>query len=139
MENKTFTLADLITYLQEEFKINSLPETMLKQIDRFSLCYKMSAKEIARCVSYYIYQRKGKIDPLYGIWFVPNVRTQAAEFFKQLELDRQRQQTEAKKVAEYQDNNIIFNIKSLPHKRRKPKQLDLNEVDVKGESDGHNN
>lgn len=99
----------------------------------------MSAKEIARCVSYYIYQRKGKIDPLYGIWFVPNVREPAAEFFKKLELDRQRQQTEAKKVAEYQDNNIIFNIKSLPHKKRKPKQLDLSEVDVKGESDGHNN
>ena len=40
---------------------------------------------------------------------------------------------EAKKIVEYQDNNIIFNIKSLQHKKRKPKQLDINDIDVKGD------
>lgn len=134
MENNPFTLADLYEFIRESFGIQEIPQTIIRQIQRFSLRYEMSAKEIARCVCYYQEVRKEKLDPLYGIWFVPNIRTQAAEYFKKLELDQQKQATEAKKVVEYQDNNIIFNIKSLQHKRRKPKQLDINEINIKGDS-----
>ena len=68
-------------------------------------------------------------------WFVPNVKDAAAEYFRKLELDQQNQAAEAKKVVEYQDNNIIFNIKSLQHKKRNPKQLDITDVNIKGGSD----
>lgn len=129
-----FTLADLYDFIKESFGIKEIPLTMIRQINRFSLDYNMSAKDIARCICYFQEVRNGNLDPLYGIWFVPNIREQAAEYFKKLELDQQRQATEAKKVAEYQDNNIIFNIKSLQHKRRQPKQLDITTVSIKGEN-----
>ena len=54
-------------------------------------------------------------------------------YFKQLELDQQRQQKEAEKVVQYQDNNIIFNIKSLKHKKKQPKQIDISQINVKGD------
>jgi hypothetical protein len=128
-----FTLADLYDFIKESFGIKEIPLTMIRQINRFSLDYNMSAKDIARCICYFQEVRNGILDPLYGIWFVPNIREQAAEYFKKLELDQQKRATEAKKVAEYQDNNIIFNIKSLQHKRRQPKQLDITTVRIKGE------
>ena len=131
-----FTIADLYSFIRESFGVQKVPETITKQVNRFSLNYNMSAKEIARCICYYQEVRKGVLDPVYGIWFVPNVKEQAAAYFRQLELDQQKQVTEAKKVAEYQDNNIIFNIKSLQHKKRQPKQLDITTVDIEGESNG---
>lgn len=105
---------------------------MKKQISRYILEDRMTAKEIARCICYYQEVRGGVLDPLYGIWFIPNVKDEAARYFKQLELDQQNRTAEAKKVVEYQDNNIIFNIKSLEHKKRQPKQLDITSVNIKG-------
>lgn len=129
-----YTIADLNDFIKEAFDVTSIPETIKKQINRFSLQYGMSAKDIARCICYYQEVRNGTLDPLYGIWFVPNIKDQAADYFKKLELDQQKKATEAKKVVEYQENNIIFNIKSLQHKKRQPKQLDITDINVKGGS-----
>ena len=93
----------------------------------------MSFKEIARCIVWYVEVFGGTIHPVYGLGIIPNIRETAAAYFKKLELDQQQQAIEAKKIVEYQDNNIIFNIKSLQHKKRKPKQLDINDIDVEGE------
>ena len=67
---------------------------------------------------------------MYGLGMIPNIRELANQYFKQLELDQQRKQKEAEKVIEYQDNNIIFHIKSLKLNTKKPKQLDLNDIKV---------
>ena len=135
MKNNTFTIADLYDFIKDSFKINTIPETIIKQINRYSLKYELSAKDIARCICYYQEVRQGVLDPLYGIWFVPNVKDAAAEYFRKLELDQQNQAAEAKKVVEYQDNNIIFNIKSLKHKKKQPKQIDISQIDVKGDKE----
>ena len=50
----------------------------------------------------------GELNPVYGIGIIPNIREKAAAYFKQLELDQQKQAIEAQKIVEYQDNNIIF-------------------------------
>ena len=139
-----FTIADLYDFIKDSFQVKEIPETIIKQINRYSLKYELSAKDIARCICYYEEVKKGVLDPLYGIWFVPNVKDAAAEYFRKLELDQQNQAAEAKKVVEYQDNNIIFNIKSLfyiifnikslKHKKRQPIQLDITNVDIEGGS-----
>ena len=134
MKNNTFTIADLYDFIKDSFKINTIPETIIKQINRYSLKYELSAKDIARCICYYQEVRQGVLDPLYGIWFIPNVKDAAAEYFRKLELDQQNQAAEAKKVVEYQDNNIVFNIKSLEHKKRQPRQLDITDINIKGGS-----
>ena len=134
MLDSEFTLNNLLDFIRESFEIKTIPETIKKQINRFSLEYNMSAREIARCICYFQEVKKGRLDALYGIWFVPNVREDAANYFRQLELDQQRQAAEAQKVVEYQDNNIIFNIKSLPHKKRQAKQLDITTVNIEGGS-----
>jgi hypothetical protein len=70
---------------------------------------------------------------VYGIISIVNYREQANKYFHQLELDQQKQLAEAQKIVEYQDNNIIFNIKSLKHKKRQPRQFNIEDIKVEGE------
>ena len=134
--NNTFKRPDLEKMICEVMGIKSITPMISKQINRYILDYDMSFKEIARCVVWYVEVFGGELNTVYGLGIIPNIREKAAAYFKQLELDQQKQATEAKKVVEYQDNNIIFNIKSLKHNKRKPKQLDLNDINIKG--DGEN-
>lgn len=133
MAKDNFKRTDLEQMICEVMGIKSITPMISKQINKYILDYDMSFKEIARCVVWYVEVFGGTLNTVYGIGILPNIREQAAAYFKQLELDQQKQATEAKKVVEYQDNNIIFNIKSLQHKKRKPKQLDINDIDVKGD------
>ena len=136
MENNNkegFKRSNLEEMICEVMGLDSITPIVSRQINRFILDYDMSFKEIARCIVWYVEVFKGNLNPVYGISFVPNVRQEAAKYFKKLELDQQNQTIEAKKIVEYQDNNIIFNIKSLQHKKRKPRQLDIRDINVKGE------
>ena len=136
MENNNkegFKRSNLEEKICEVMGLDSITPIVSRQINRFILDYDMSFKEIARCIVWYVEVFKGNLNPVYGISFVPNVRQEAAKYFKKLELDQQNQTIEAKKIVEYQDNNIIFNIKSLKHKKRKPRQLDIRDINVKGE------
>ena len=138
--SKKYSRAELEQLIKELMGVQSSPPNFNKQINKFVLENDMTLKEIARCIDWYVEVRKGKIDPLYGLWFVPNVREQAEQYFKQLELDQQRQAEQARKVIEIQDNNIIFNVNSVPRRKREPKKLDISEINVKGEDedDGQN-
>lgn len=135
MQTNRYTISDLYDFIKESFDIKTIPETMIRQINKYSLQLGMKAIEIARCICYYQEVKHGELDPLYGIWFVPNVKEAAEKYFNQLKLEQESKETEAKRVVEYQDNNIIFNIKSLQHKKRRPKQLDVSEIKIKGDLD----
>ena len=138
--SKKYSRAELEQLIKELMGVQSIPPNFNKQINKFVLENDMTLKEIARCIDWYVEVRQCKIDPLYGLWFVTNVREQAEQYFKQLELDQQRQAEQARKVIEIQDNNIIFNVNSVPRRKREPKKLDISEINVKGEDedDGQN-
>ena len=133
-KDNTFKSTDLEQMICEVMGLSTITPMISKQINRFILDYDMSFKEIARCVVWYVEVFGGELNPVYGIGIIPNIREKAAAYFKQLELDQQKQAIEAQKIVEYQDNNIIFNIKSLKHNKRKPKQLDINDINVEGDS-----
>lgn len=133
-KDNTFKRTDLEQMICEVMGLSTITPMISKQINRFILDYDMSFKEIARCVVWYVEVFGGELNPVYGIGIIPNIREKAAAYFKQLELDQQKQAIEAQKIVEYQDNNIIFNIKSLKHNKRKPKQLDINDINVEGDS-----
>lgn len=133
-KDSTFKRTDLEQMICEVMGFSTITPMISKQINRFILDYDMSFKEIARCVVWYVEVFGGELNPVYGIGIIPNIREKAAAYFKQLELDQQKQAIEAQKIVEYQDNNIIFNIKSLKHNKRKPKQLDINDINVEGDS-----
>lgn len=133
-KDSTFKRTDLEQMICEVMGLSTITPMISKQINRFILDYDMSFKEIARCVVWYVEVFGGELNPVYGIGIIPNIREKAAAYFKQLELDQQKQAIEAQKIVEYQDNNIIFNIKSLKHNKRKPKQLDINDINVEGDS-----
>ena len=133
-KDNTFKRTDLEQMICEVMGLSTITPMISKQINRFILDYDMSFKEIARCVVWYVEVFGGELNPVYGIGIIPNIREKAAAYFKQLELDQQKQAIEAQKIVEYQDNNIIFNIKSLKHNKRKPKQLDVNDINVEGDS-----
>ena len=133
-KDNTFKRTDLEKMICEVMGLSTITPMISKQINRFILDYDMSFKEIARCVVWYVEVFGGELNPVYGIGIIPNIREKAAAYFKQLELDQQKQAIEEHKIVEYQDNNIIFNIKSLKHHKRKPKQLDINDINVEGDS-----
>ena len=134
MKENEYRRSDLEEVICEVMGITSITPMITKQINRYILEYNMSFKEIARCVVWYVDVFGGTLNTVYGIGIVPNVREQAAAYFKKLELDQQQQSIEAKKVVEYQDNNIIFNIKQLKHNKRNPKQLNIADIDI-GDAD----
>lgn len=128
-----FTKNDLLEIIREVMGIETITPMITRQINKFVLQDDMSFKEIARCIVYYVEVRGGVLDTMYGLGMIPNIREQAAKYFKQLELDQQKQLAQAQKIVEYQDNNIIFNIGSLKHKKRQPKQFNIQDVIVEGD------
>lgn len=128
-----YSLKELQQLIKDVMGIKTITPMISRQINKFVLDYNMTYKEIARCIVWYTEVAKQTLEPLYGIGMIVNVREQTAAYFKQLELDQQRQRKEAEKVVQYQDNNIIFNIKSLKHKKKQPKQIDISQIDVKGD------
>ena len=111
----------------EVMHLKSITPTIRRQIGNYVLIDNMTYKDIASCIVWY--------DEVFHGKFGPSVGDRAAEYFRNLEKEKKAQQEQARKVAEYQENNIIFNIKSLEHKKRTPKQLDISEINVEGESD----
>lgn len=125
----------LLSLIREVMGINTITPMITKQINKFVLEYDMSFLEIARCIVYYVDVCGGTLTTLYGLGIIPNLREQAEKYFRQLELDQQKQQAQAQKIVEYQDNNIIFNIGSLKHKKREPKQFNIKDINFEGENE----
>ena len=117
-------------------QIKSITPTIRKQISNFIRLDNMTYKEIARCIVYYNEVMLKELEPIYGIAFVPAVRDRAAKYFAELELKEKSKKEQADKILELQENNIIFHIEFLrDEEKRKPKQLDISEINVEGESD----
>ena len=137
--SKQFTRSDLEQYICEVMEIDSITPMITKQINRLVLDVGMTWKEIARCICWYVEVNNKKLSVIYGISIVENFRIETAKYFKKLELDQQEQLRQAKKVVEYQDNNIIFNIKNLDltNQKRTSKQLDFNDIQIEGDEDGN--
>lgn len=137
--SKQFTREDLEQYICEVMEIETITPMIAKQINRLVLEKGMTWKEIARCICWYVEVNKKKLSVIYGISIVENFRIETAKYFKKLELDQQEQLRQAKKVVEYQDNNIIFNIKNLDltNQKRTSKQLDFNDIQIEGDEDGN--
>ena len=132
--NNQYSRKELEDLICEVMDIKSITPMIRNQINKYILDYNMSFKEIARCIVWYVEVANGKMKPMYGIGIVPNIREESNAYFKKLELDQQNKTIEAKKIVEYQDNNIIFNIKSIQRKKRNPKQLDIASIDTKGDN-----
>lgn len=133
------TKQELEKIVCEVMEIDTITPQLRKQISKYILEDKMTYLEIARCVVYYKEVENGVCKVIYGLWFVPSVREKAAKYFKKLEEEKAQQQLEAQKLVEYQENNIIFNIQALKHKKRKPRQLDISSINVEGEDNDGNN
>lgn len=139
--DKPFSKQELIDLIKEVMGIQTITPMINKQINRFILQDKMTYKEIARCVVWYTEVQGKSFTTMYGLGIVPNIREDVEKYFKQLELDQQQKAAEAKKIIENQDNNIIFNIKSLKQKPRKRKSLNIGEIEVdpiEGDNSGNN-
>lgn len=134
MGDKPFTKQQLEALVCDVMHIKSITPTMRRQITNLVLVEKMTYLEIARCIVFYDEELHGKFEPIYGLSFVHAVRDRAAAHFARLAQEQQQQVEQAQKITEYQENNIVFNIHSLEHKRRQARQLDISEINVKGDS-----
>ena len=135
-----FTRDQLEQLICELAEITQVTPLITKHINELCLQYHMTWKEIARCLTWYVEVAKGTVKVEYGIKTIcTSVREKANQYFEKLALEQQKQQKEAAKVVEYQANNIIFNISSVEKHKRKPKQLDVATIDVKGDDDEYSN
>lgn len=133
-----FSRQDLELMICDLAGIKKITPLITKHISELCIQYHMTWKEIARCLTWYVEIGHGSIQVQYGIKTIcTSVREKAEQYFKKLELDRQKQSKEASKVVEYQENNIIFNISLVKNKKRQPKQLDINTINVEGDNDEH--
>lgn len=135
MDARLYTKSKLEELVLELSGLKEITPIISKHISRFVIENKMTYLEIARCVDYYVEILGHEIKPEYGLSFVLNVREAAGEYFRKLELDKQKQQQEAKKVIEYQDNNIIINIKSYKkiNQKKAPKKIDIGAIKIDDE------
>ena len=133
MANKEFTKEDLFDLIRDVMGIETITPMIIKQVNRFVLLENMTFRDIARCIVWYVEEAGGILQPMYGLGIIPNIKEQAMKYFKQLELDQQKQLEQAHKIVEYQDNNIIFNIGSLKHKKRQPKQFNIEDINIEGD------
>ena len=135
MASNTWTKKDLEDLIKEVMGIQTITPMIKKQINRFIIEEDMSFKEMARCIVYWTEVEGKEFNPAYGIAILPNLREHAAAYFNKLALEQKKQSEEAQKIVEYQDNNIIFNIKSLRHKKRQPKQFNIADIDIEGDEE----
>lgn len=133
MANNQYTLNDLCELIKEVMDIKNITPLIRRHINQLILEQNMTFKDIARCIVWYVEVHGGKLDVVYGIIRVGDYKEKVDKYYQKLELDRQKQLAEAQKIVEYQDNNIIFNIKSLKHKKRQPKQINIADINVEGE------
>lgn len=134
------TRKELEELIKEVMSITTITPLINKHIDDLVLLNDMTFLEIMRCIVYIDEVLQRKIEPFYGIKTqVLSIREQSNKYFKQKELDLQKQSEEGAKIVQYQDNNIIFNIKSLKSKKRNPKQFfDVAEIELpQGEENGN--
>lgn len=139
MPGNNYTRADLYVLIKDIFQVTAVPPLISKQVNGYILDYNMSFKEIARCLVYWLEVRHQTFDIKYGIGIVPNIREEAAKYFRELEKQKEQQQQNAEKAVEFENNNIIFNIQTVQSHKRKLQQLDLNEIDLgDGDADSTN-
>ena len=120
-----------------------LPPIIIRQIGRFSLNNDITYKEMGRCAWYYVKIRKCKIDPLYGISFVPNLLAESNSYWAKVEAAQAKREDSAKAVTKQQfldnGNTVAFNIKEIIKHKQKPYSLKpLAFKWEEGEDDGHN-
>lgn len=116
-----------------------LPRSIERQINRFLLEDEMTYKEIAQCLFYYTEIIGKRVDPVYGIFFIPNVRHETKKYFIQLKKEKEEKEREAKKFTE-QEGVMVINIKNVARsKTRKKETLSFDDIKIEdGEDDGDN-
>lgn len=135
MKDKDFTLANLYDLILDIMQLEQVTPIIKKQINRYILELGMTPLEIARCLTWYIDVEHGELKPQYGVAVVPNIREASAKYWQELIANAKKQEIEGKKVVTYQNNNILFNLKDVTFKRRKPKQLDIGSIVLDEEED----
>ena len=120
---------ELLEYICEWFNIPECNQLILNQIYKFTTERRYTYKEIARALSFYIDVQGKQPDLKYGIAIVPFVMDDARKFFKQKEIEKQRQIEAAKSHQQItpQTTQIVCNPRTQKTKKRK--QIDISNLE----------
>lgn len=120
---------ELLEYICEWFNIPECNQMILNQIYKFTTERRYTYKEIARALSFYIDVQGKQPELKYGIAIVPFVMEDARKFFKQKELEKQRQLEAAKSHQQDVATAITINCNPKPRKTIKKKQIDISNLE----------
>lgn len=142
MENKPFTTKDCEQLIKQYMGLKpeeKLPVSIVNKLAGYYLNDGMTPKEVAQCIFYYVEVRKKPLDPLYGVWFVPNIKAEAALYFEKIRQQELIKQEEAKKFV--QDEEVtIFNIPAILNRKpsRKKQKLGFDKIKLEDGDDSGN-
>lgn len=122
---------ELLDYICEWYDIPECNQLILNQIYKFTTERRYTYKEIARALSFYIDVQGKQPDIKYGIAIVPFVMDDARKFFKQKEIEKQRQLDAAKAHQQNGANtaSIACGTMQKSHKTIRKKQIDISHLD----------
>jgi len=99
------------------------------QITRFVTENKLTYKQIARSLVYYLEVKQRPANPDMGIGFVPAVFPDANAYYEREGAKLRQRQAEGNKLRKVYDapKNIVI-VKATPRKRVNKKLIDINEI-----------
>ena len=141
-ENKPYTVEDCENLIKDYLRIpreNKLPKSIQNKLVGYLLNDEMSPKEISQCIFFYVEVKKKPLDPLYGIWFIPNIRAEAALYFEKLRAEAAVKEAEAKKFTQ-EEEVITFNIPAILKRKpvRKKQGLSFDKINLEDGDDSGN-
>lgn len=107
--------------------------TINKHFNELILKDHFSVGEIGECLIYCCEHLDQKITKQYGLYFLRTYRKESRAYWNNLKLEQAKQREIAAEMARKSQDAIIFNYVPKP-KKRKPRQIDIDEIIRKGEN-----
>jgi hypothetical protein len=133
-----FSKSDLDNCIRNYLQLapeNPLPKSVNNQLNKFLVDLDYQPLDIARAVSYYVEVQGHKLDKIYGIWFVPDVISDAKKYFEELAKKKAQKEAEALIIeSTCNESKLIYNVnvKKIAERKipRKLEQIDITKINI---------
>ena len=119
---------ELRDILCEVLAIPKLTPVIESQIHRFKMELGFTYKEIAQALVFYIEEKNGKYESMYGIGIVPNVMEESRAYFKRKKIQQEIQLKSIEKASKQTD--IILNITKVKERKKAIIPIDMEKLDI---------
>ena len=107
------TTGDVKALILEKFQLSQITPLINEQLNQCAQA-QMTADEIYNCIKYYSEVMNKTMDPIYGIWFVRNIRDQVKRYNANVEARDDQKLEQAEIVKQDKIKKYVINLKEMP-------------------------